>query len=76
MKPKTLSTELALYLGLIKEEKFCSLMGISSRTSRLWRQKGVFPYIRIRKKVYYRLKDIRDTLEENYYRNKPLKNRR
>lgn len=42
---------------------------LSPRTLQTLRDNGTLPYSRINNKIYYKLSDILDLLQSNYYRN-------
>ena len=58
--------------GLDKDDLFCDnqefmkIMNISKRTAQSWRDAGFIGYSQLNNKIYYRIKDIQDLLNENY----------
>lgn len=46
--------------------KFMELMGISAKTAQTWRDKGIISYSQIGNKIYYRICDIKNLLDDNY----------
>lgn len=52
----------------IDNSDFIRVMHISKRTAQDWRDKKVIPYIKIRGKIYYQVKDIKALLEKHYHR--------
>lgn len=46
--------------------KFMELMNISQKTAQLWRDKGVIGYSQIGNKIYYRVSDIKELLDNNH----------
>ncbi|WP_233590868.1 helix-turn-helix domain-containing protein [Flavobacterium sp. GSP27] len=47
-------------------QEFLQLMNISRRTAQVWRDSGYIGYSQMGNKIYYRLIDIQDLLNENY----------
>jgi hypothetical protein len=47
-------------------QEFLQLMNISKRTAQVWRDSGYIGYSQMGNKIYYRLADIQDLLNENY----------
>ncbi|APA00221.1 helix-turn-helix domain-containing protein [Flavobacterium commune] len=47
-------------------QEFLQLMNISKRTAQLWRDSGFIGYSQLGNKIYYRLSDIQELLNENY----------
>ena len=47
-------------------EEFLKIMKISRRTSQFWRNTGIIGFIQIGNKIYFRLKDIQELLNNNY----------
>mgnify|MGYP001301473089 CR=1 FL=1 len=55
-------------IQLIDNLKFIELMGISSKTAQVWRDKGIIGFSQIGNKIYYRIEDIKKLLDNNYNR--------
>lgn len=51
---------------IIDNADFIQLMQISSSTAKNWRNKGVIPYSQIENKIYYKIEDIQEVLENKY----------
>jgi hypothetical protein len=47
-------------------QEFLIIMNISKRTAQLWRDTGYIGFSQLGNKIYYRIKDIQDLLNENY----------
>lgn len=47
-------------------QEFLQLMNISKRTAQVWRDSGFIGYSQMGNKIYYRLSDIQELLNENY----------
>jgi hypothetical protein len=47
----------------IDKQDIISRLHISDRTLQTWRTKGILPYSRIRRKIYYRESDLKKLLE-------------
>ena len=47
-------------------QEFMKLMNISKRTAQEWRNKKIIEFSQVGNKIYYRLKDIQNLLNENY----------
>ena len=47
-------------------QEFMLLMNISKRTAQEWRNKKIIEFSQVGNKIYYRLKDIKKLLNENY----------
>ena len=50
----------------IDNPKFMELMGISQKTAQTWRDTGVVSFSQIGNKIYYRISDIQQLLNDNY----------
>ena len=53
-------------IKILNNPQFMDLMGISIETAQMWRDKGVVGYIKIKNKIYYRISDIQELLENNF----------
>ncbi|HMH31527.1 MAG TPA: helix-turn-helix domain-containing protein [Puia sp.] len=51
---------------LLDKQDILMRMHISSRTLQTWRTKGMLPYCRIGKKIYYRESDLEKLLSRNF----------
>ncbi|NDP20797.1 MAG: helix-turn-helix domain-containing protein [Paludibacter sp.] len=49
-------------------EEFMELMGISVRTSQLWRDQGLIGFSQISGKIYFKMSDIQKLLDDNYHK--------
>jgi hypothetical protein len=49
----------------IDKQEIMIRLHISNRTLQTWRSKGILPFARIRKKIYYRESDLRNLLNAN-----------
>jgi Helix-turn-helix domain len=47
-------------------QEFMKIMNISKRLAQSWRDSGFIGYCQLGNKIYYRLKDIQNLLNENY----------
>ena len=56
--------------AFVDNKQFKELMGISFRTAQTWRDEGKIGFSKEGKKIYYRLSDIEQFLENGY--NKPF----
>tara|TARA_R110002033_G_scaffold42885_2_gene84125 strand:+ start:1140 stop:1421 length:282 start_codon:yes stop_codon:yes gene_type:complete len=52
---------------IIDNADFIQLMNISNSTAKNWRNKGVIAYSQIEHKFYYKVADIKQLLENNYF---------
>ena len=50
----------------IDNPKFMEVMGISQKTAQAWRDKGVVSYSQVGNKIYYRMADIKELLDEHH----------
>ena len=50
---------------LLDNQEFMQMMKISPRTAQNWRDKNLVPYHMIGKKIYYRMEEINDVLNQN-----------
>lgn len=50
----------------LDNQAVCQLLNISKRTLQSYRNLRIFPYTRIRNKIYYRWSDIDKRLSKNY----------
>ena len=53
-------------LQIIDNAQFIKLMGISQKTAQTWRDTGVVSFSQIGNKIYYRISDIQQLLNDNY----------
>lgn len=53
-------------IEIIDNPKFMELMGISQKTAQTWRDTGVVSFSQIGNKIYYRISDIQQLLNDNY----------
>ena len=53
-------------LQIIDNAQFMRLMGISQKTAQTWRDSGLVSYTQINNKIYYKIFDIKNLLDENY----------
>jgi hypothetical protein len=49
-------------------DEFIDLMSISVRTAQLWRDQRLISYSQISGKIYYRMSDIQQLLDDNYHK--------
>ena len=49
-------------------DEFMDLMSISVRTAQLWRDQRLISYSQISGKIYYRMSDIQQLLDDNYHK--------
>lgn len=47
-------------------QEFIKLMNISKRSAQEWRNKKIINYSQVGNKIYYRLSDIQNLLNDNY----------
>ena len=47
-------------------QEFMQIMNISKRTAQLWRDTGYIGFSQLGNKIYYRITDIQNLLNENY----------
>ena len=50
----------------LDNSQFIKLMGISQKTAQTWRDTGVVSFSQIGNKIYYRISDIQQLLNDNY----------
>ena len=50
----------------LDNSQFIELMGISQKTAQTWRDTGVVSFSQIGNKIYYRISDIQQLLNDNY----------
>lgn len=50
----------------VDNQEFIKLMNISKRTAQTWRDEGIIGFSQIGHKIYYRMSDIHDLLDNNY----------
>ncbi len=60
------SREEKLRLNWVDGSQVMRIFNISKRTLQQWRSSGLLPYSRIQGKLYYRVSDLEDLLENNY----------
>jgi hypothetical protein len=49
--------------------EFIQIMNISKRTAQIWRDTGIIRYSQIGSKIYYKLTDINNLINENLIKN-------
>ncbi len=54
------------HFHLLDNNDIQKLFKISSRTSSNWREEGILPYSQIKGKIYYKLSDVKNIIDENY----------
>lgn len=57
-------------IDIIDNPKFMELMGISQKTAQTWRDTGVVSFSQIGNKIYYRISDIQQLLQDNFIKAK------
>jgi hypothetical protein len=66
IKGKTTLSKNSLSDHYIDNNEFIIKMNISKRTAQLWRDKGLIKFIQIGAKIYYKLPDVEQMLQQNY----------
>lgn len=66
---KTIALSQKIKEKWLDNQEFIRLMKISKRTAQHYRDSGVIPFAQIGAKIYYKLSDIEELLEENYKNN-------
>jgi len=59
-------------IDFIDNSQFINLMGISQKTAQTWRDTGVVSFSQIGSKIYYRISDIQELLNNNYRKSTQL----
>ena len=54
----------------LDKQDLLTRMHISPRTLQTWRSEGILPFVRIRKKIYYRESDLRALFSNHFLTNK------
>ena len=54
----------------LDNSQFIKLMGISQKTAQTWRDTGVVSFSQIGNKIYYRISDIQQLLQDNFIKAK------
>jgi hypothetical protein len=52
---------------IFDNQEFLQVMNISKETAQEWRDSGFIGYSQMDNKIYYRLSDIQEVLNENYH---------
>lgn len=69
-----IANSLCLQYGLLDEpawidsQEVCQRLGISKRTLQTYRNQGIIPFSVIRGKVYYKIEDVREAMNNGYTR--------
>lgn len=50
----------------LDNQEFIQLMNISKRTAQTWRDTSIISFSQIGSKIYYRMSDVQNLLDENY----------
>jgi hypothetical protein len=66
IKGKATLSKSSLSDHYIDNNQFIIKMNISKRTAQLWRDKGLIKFIQIGAKIYYKLPDVEQMLQQNY----------
>lgn len=64
------SNKSVLSKEIINNEEFLKIFSITSKTALNWRETRLISYSQINSKIYYRVDDVKELIEENY---KPIK---
>ncbi len=56
-------------VDLIDNAELLVTLNISMRTAQRWRADGIIPYIRVRRKIYYKRGDVNKLMNSNYFKN-------
>ena len=56
-------------LDLLDNAELLVTLNISQRTALRWRAEGTIPFVRIKRKIYYRKGDIDKLINSNYLKN-------
>ena len=59
-------------LQIIDNAQFIQLMGISQKTAQTWRDSGLVSYTQINNKIYYKILDVKELIEENQHKSSKL----
>ena len=51
----------------LDSQEFLQLMNISKRTAQTWRDDGVIPFSQIGSKIYYKMSDVKELLDNHYH---------
>jgi MerR family transcriptional regulator, repressor of the yfmOP operon len=54
----------------LSSEEVCRLLMISKRTLQTYRDRGILPFAQIGRKIYYKVSDIDDYLDQHYIKAK------
>jgi len=60
-------------IKIIDNVQFMDFMAISQKTAQQWRDNGVISYSQIGKKIYYKISDIKELLENNHKKSSKTK---
>ena len=66
IKQQELKSQLGPKHSLISNKEFMNLLEISSGTATSWRDKDLIAFVSIESKIYYKLKDVRNFIDDNY----------
>ena len=59
-------------LQIIDNAQFMKLMSISQKTAQTWRDSGLVSYTQINNKIYYKILDVKELIEENQHKSSKL----
>lgn len=51
----------------LDSQQFIQLMNISKRTAQSWRDQSIIPFSMVGNKIYYKMKDVKTLLANNYH---------
>ena len=51
----------------LDNQEFIQLMNISKRTGQTWRAEGIIPFSQIGSKIYYKMSDVKNLLDNHYH---------
>ena len=52
----------------LDNQEFLQLMNISKRTAQTWRDEGIIPFSQIGSKIYYKMSDVKNLLDNHYHK--------
>ncbi len=60
------SNKSVLSKEIINNEEFLKIFGISPNTALNWRETGLISYAQINSKIYYKVVDVKNLIDDNY----------
>lgn len=54
--------------SILTEKELTSMLGICSKTLQKYRNEGLISFIKIERKIFYKIEDVNEFMEKNYFK--------